>query len=586
MTGAHSASARSRAANRLLVRVGRRGGPWVPVLAVNALLVGAVEIALPAVLGRAIDGILELDGPGIWLVWLALLVAALVLGDLVEDVGISAATARSTAWLRHTSLRHILSVRLRSAERFPPGDLATRLVANTTEAGSVGPDVVGGVAALVPAIGATVALFLIDPWLGVTFAAGAPVLLFLLWAFAKDASELIERYLDTQGVIAGRLGRALSGARTIAAAGTTARETRRVLAPLPDLHRHGKGMWHAQTRITTQDLLLLSLLEVAVLAVAGLQLSRGLISAGDLLAASAYVALAATVSSAISTVTELVRNRASVARVGDLLSLQPVDYGNTGLPAAGGRMEFRDVTVSAGGRLLLDRVSLVVPARALVAVVGRSGSGKSLFARLAGRLVDPDDGEVLLDGVGLRQLDRRTLRSAVGYGFERPALIGDTLAAAISFGTVVPLDDEVSVAARAAHADDFIRRMPNGYQTLLADAPMSGGEVQRVGLARTFAHASRVLVLDDVAASLDTVTEHEISRALTGAMSDRTRVLVAHRASTAARADAVIWLDAGRLRAYGPHHELWLDPEYRALFDPLAAGGGAAPALAGARGGP
>ena len=337
MTGAHSASVRSRAANRLLVRVGRRGGQWVPVLSVNALLVGAVEIALPAVLGRAIDGILEMDGPGIWLVWLVLLVAALVLGDLVEDVGISAATARSTAWLRHTSLRHILSVRLRSAERFPPGDLATRLVANTTEAGSVGPDVVGGVAALVPAIGGTIALFLIDPWLGVTFAAGAPVLLFLLWAFAKDASELIERYLDTQGVIAGRLVRALSGARTIAAAGTTARETRRVLAPLPELHRHGTGMWHAQTRITTQDLLLLSLLEVAVLAVAGLQLSRGLISVGDLLAASAYVALAATVSSAISTVTELVQNRASVARVGDLLSLEPVDYGSTGLPAAGHR---------------------------------------------------------------------------------------------------------------------------------------------------------------------------------------------------------------------------------------------------------
>jgi len=558
----------------------------VPLLAVNAVLVGAVETALPAVLGRAIDGILELDDPGTWLVWLALLVAALVLGDLVEDVGISAATARSTAWLRHTSLRHILSVRLRSAERFPPGDLATRLVANTAEAGSVGPDVVGGVAALVPAIGATVALFLIDPWLGVTFVAGAPVLLFLLWAFAKDASELIERYLDTQGVIAGRLGHALSGARTIAAAGTTVRETRRVLAPLPDLHRHGTGMWHAQTRITTQDLLLLSLLEVAVLAVAGLQLSRGLISVGDLLAASAYVALAATVSSAISTVTGLVQNRASVARVGDLLSLQAVDYGSTGLPAGGGRIEFRDVTVSFGGRLLLDGVSLVVPARALVAVVGRSGAGKSLFARLAGRLVDPDDGEVLLDGVGLRQLDRRTLRTAVGYGFERPALIGDTLATAISFGTEVPVDEEVAVAARAAHADDFIRRMPNGYQTLLADAPMSGGEAQRVGLARTFAHTTRVLVLDDVAASLDTVTEHEISKALTGAMSDRTRVLVAHRASTAARADAVIWLDAGRLRAYGPHHELWLDPEYRALFDPLAAGGGAALALAGSRGAP
>lgn len=96
---------------------------------------------------------------------------------------------------------------------------------------------------------------------------------------------------------------------------------------------------------------------------------------------------------------------------------------------------------------------------------------------------------------------------------------------------------------------------------------MSGGELQRLGLARTFAHANRVLVLDDVAASLDTVTDHEISKVLTVAMADRTRVLVAHRASTAARADAVIWLDGAAIRAVAPHHELWADPDYRALFE-------------------
>jgi ATP-binding cassette, subfamily B, bacterial len=126
----------------------------------------------------------------------------------------------------------------------------------------------------------------------------------------------------------------------------------------------------------------------------------------------------------------------------------------------------------------------------------------------------------------------------------------------------------VEEAARAARADGFIRRLPQGYATPLAQAPMSGGEVQRVGLARTFAHAGHVIVLDDVAASLDTVTEHHISRVLTGALGDRTRVIVAHRASTAARTDSVAWLDHGRLRAMAPHDELWRDPEYRALFEP------------------
>src|SRR5205823_4710137 len=129
------------------------------------------------------------------------------------------------------------------------------------------------------------------------------------------------------------------------------------------------------------------------------------------------------------------------------------------------------------------------------------------------------------------------LRGAVGYGFERPALFGKTLAEAIAFGSNKPSPEQVVAAARAARADDFIRRMPEAYQTAVVDAPMSGGEAQRIGLARAFAHAGRVIVLDDVAASLDTVTEHHISNILTEAFADRTRIVVAHRASTAARSD-------------------------------------------------
>jgi ATP-binding cassette subfamily B protein len=210
----------------------------------------------------------------------------------------------------------------------------------------------------------------------------------------------------------------------------------------------------------------------------------------------------------------------------------------------------------------------VVPAGALVAVVGRSGSGKSLLAALVGRLVDPDEGDVLLDGVPLREIDRGELRRAVGYGFARPALFGETVADAIAFGVDAPPAEQLEEAARAARADGFIRLLPDGYATPLAQAPMSGGETQRVGLARTFAHAGRVVVLDDVAASLDTVTEHHISGVLTGALGDRTRLVVAHRASTVAQMDAVIWLDRGGVRAMAPHRELWQNPEYRGLFEP------------------
>lgn len=234
--------------------------------------------------------------------------------------------------------------------------------------------------------------------------------------------------------------------------------------------------------------------------------------------------------------------------------------------AGQGRLELCSVTVRRGGRALLDGVDLVVPGGSTLAVVGRSGAGKSLLAAVAGRLVDPDEGEVRLDGVPLRELDRRELRRAIVHAFARPALLGDSVEDTIAFGVPRPSPARVREAARAAHADAFVRRLPDGYATPCADAPLSGGEAQRLGLARAFARDSRLLVLDDALSSLDTVTEHHITDALLRPATGGTRLLIAHRATTAARADAVAWLDGGRVRAVGPHAELWRTAGYRELF--------------------
>ena len=561
-----------RDADRLLVAVARHGGPWLVVLAVTALAIAAAETALPAVMGRAFDAVVG-DGPRSWVSWFGLLLVFLVVCEMLDDLAVGATTARSTSWLRRSVLRHVLAMGPRRAERFSAGDVVSRLVGNAADSGEVARDLVRAVANLVPGIGGAVALALIDPWLCLTFLAGLPVLAVLLRTFARDASDAADRYLEVQGTIAGRLVDALSGARTIAAAGTVDREVGRVLAPVPELHRHGMGMWRAQTKMAAQDALVVPLLEILVLAVAGVQLVRGRLTPGEMLAAGQYVVLATTVGSAVDVVGRLARARAGAGRAAEVLGQPPMPYGTARLPAGPGEIEFRAVTVRAGGAPVLDGLDLVVPGGALVAVVGPSGAGKSLLAALAGRLIDPDQGEVRLDGMALPLVDRHQLRQEVTYGFERPALIGDTLADVIAFGARTPAPEEVVAAARAAEADAFIRRMPDGYRTRLADAPMSGGEVQRLGLARAFAHAGRVVILDDVAASLDTVTEHHVRRVLTGELGDRTRLVVAHRASTATRADVVVWLDSGRVRGVGPHHELRSDPDYRALFDPAHQAG-------------
>ena len=552
--------------DRLLAGVARRSGPSIALLALTALLIAVAETALPAFVGRAFDAITG-NAPQVWVTRCALLIGLLALCDSVDDLVVGAVTARSTARFRHRVLRHLLAVGPRAAHRLSAGDLASRLVSNTADVGALAPNVVRAAANLVPAVGGVVALALIDPWLAATFLVGMPIFVLLLRAFARDATDIASRYLDVQGRIAGRLADALAGSRTIAAAGTAQREVDRVLEPLPELHRHGVEMWRSQLRISVQDAVLVPLMEIVVLAVAGFQLSRGRISPGEMLAAAQYVLLASTLGSAVNLVARLARARAAAERVAAVLDEVPVAYGDDVLPAGPGQVELRAVTVLADGVPILGDVSLVVPGGTLAAVVGRSGSGKSLLAALLGRLVDPDQGEVLLDGVELRNLRCGELRRAVAYGFERPVLLGDTLEQVIGFGHERIGRDEVVDAARAAEADGFIRRMPQGYETPLGDAPMSGGEVQRLGLARAFAHGGRVLVLDDVAASLDTVTEHSIRQVLTGQLADRTRIVVAHRASTAASADVVIWLDGHRVRATASHQELWRDPAYRQLFE-------------------
>ncbi|MGH3822631.1 MAG: ATP-binding cassette domain-containing protein, partial [Pseudonocardiaceae bacterium] len=295
--------------------------------------------------------------------------------------------------------------------------------------------------------------------------------------------------------------------------------------------------------------------------------------------------LAAGIGSAMGYLNKLSRARAGGRRAAEVLAEPVTRYGQGRLPESshggGGRLEFRGVRVCAGGEPVIDGLDLVIPAGATVAVVGRSGAGKSLLAAVAGRLADPEQGQVLLDGVALPELSRAQLRSAVGFAFERPALIGDTIEEVINFGSRSRTRANVREAAATARADTFVERLPQGYATELAAAPLSGGELQRLGLARAFARPYRVLVLDDATSSLDTVTEQQVGAVLTntvltntalaGGDRGQTRLIIAHRAATAARTDLVAWLDQGRVRSLRPHRELWRDPDYRALFGAEAA---------------
>ncbi|MEV7085981.1 ABC transporter ATP-binding protein [Streptomyces sp. NPDC093085] len=546
-------------------------GGTAAVLVCSAASAGAA-LALPAVVGATLDVLLSGEpraghGPGGWLALCALVVAAEVVLDALVALAGGATSARATGWLRGRALTGLLAASPEEGGRLPPGDVATRLSANATEAGTAPVSAAGLAASLLAPAGALGALFLIDRWTALAFLAGVPLLLLLLRAFARGSSDSVARYQRVQADIASRLLEALGGARTIAAAGTTAAERARILAPLPELGVQGRRMWAVHGRAVAHSGVLLPLLTTGVVAVGGVRLASGALSVGELLAVSRYAALAAGVGAAAGVLGALVRAGAAARRTAGLVALPALEHGTERLPEGGpGALALRGVRVVRDGRALLDGVDLELPGGVSAAVVGRSGAGKSTLAAVAGRLTAPDAGVVLLDGVRLERVDRTELRREVGYAFERPVLSGATIGEALARGVDRAPADAVLAAARAAGADAFVRLLPHGYDTPRTEAPLSGGELQRLGLARAFAHAGRLLILDDATSSLDTVTEHQVARALATEVRASTRLIVAHRLSSAARADLVVWLESGRVRAVAPHPELWRSPEYRALF--------------------
>ncbi|MFF4990000.1 ABC transporter ATP-binding protein [Streptosporangium saharense] len=553
-----------RTADRLVVRTLGHSGPWLYVLVFTSLAGSLGELALPYVLGRTVDTLVA-AGPAsrTWLVTCGSVVVLIALCDILGVWAAGGGGARATRWLRLRILRHVLGVGPAMTRRFPEGDLVTRMGVNADETGRGPESIVTGAALLVPTLGGLVALVLIDVWLALTLVAGLVLIALVLRAFLSTTTSLAGDYQRTQADIAARLVDALSGARTIAAAGTEERERARVLDALPRLRAHAMDMWRTNAQAGVRAGAVVPLLEVAVLGVGGLRLAAGDLTAGELYAAARYVVLGAGLGAALGHVARLARARAAAGRLAELTEVPVTAHGGLPLPEGPGTLELRGV--SAG---VLSGIDLVVPGGSSVAVVGRSGAGKSRLAALAGRLADPEAGRVSLDGVPLPELSAEALGAAVGYAFERPVLPGETISDAIGLGVADAEDREsvVRAAARAACADGFVRRLPLGYGTPLREAPMSGGERQRLGLARAFAHGRRLLVLDDATSSLDTVTERQVSRALAGELRGRTRLIVAHRAATAAAADLVVWLEEGRMRACDTHARLWRDPAYRAVF--------------------
>jgi ATP-binding cassette subfamily B protein len=229
-----------------------------------------------------------------------------------------------------------------------------------------------------------------------------------------------------------------------------------------------------------------------------------------------------------------------------------------------GRVEFRNVSFSyEGAQPALRDVSVVVEPGQMIGLCGPSGAGKSTFVNLLCRFYDVTDGQILIDGIDIRDYDVKWLRRQTGMVLQEPYLFHGTIADNIRYGKPDATEAEIIRAAKAANAHDFIVGLPDGYDTMVGERgqSLSGGERQRVSIARAILHDPKLLILDEATSSVDTETEKQIQQALDRLVEGRTTFAIAHRLSTLQAADRLIVLEAGKIVEEGVHSDLVTKPE-------------------------
>ncbi|UCM88140.1 ABC transporter ATP-binding protein [Streptomyces marincola] len=567
--------------DRLLARLLRGTRALTALYLVAAAASAATALLLPAALAAAVNAAVGRTSATTPVVLTVLLLAIAALAEVAAELAQVRTSTRGAAWLRHDLLRHMVRLDLRGQRRFPAGDVLSRLLQSTSQTANLVPTVVGGLMSGLVSVGAIAALFLIDPGSGLIFLLGAPVVWLVAKGFFHRTTALTEGYQRAHGELAGRFLEAVRGIRTIRAAGTADRETERVLEPLPRLRLHGERFWLAQRDAGWRISLVVPVLQIGVLATAGHGVASGRLAPGDLLAVTGYLGQAFGVFAQIGVIASLGQVRGSANRIREVLAAPPAPSGSRAFPPGGGALRLSGVRVLADGKPLLDGVDAELPAGSEVAVVGESGTGKSTLAALAGGLLHPDAGTVTLDGVDLAAADPAALRREIACAFERPVLLGATVRDAIGYGDEPVDGTALARGLRDSGAREFVSKLPRQLDTPLGDLRASGGEYQRLGLARAFCRNARLLVLDDATSSVDVITERRIARALRN--HPATRLVVTHRVSTAARADLVLWLHEGSVAAVGPHSELLALPGYAALFGEAVGSAGQARETTGAR---
>jgi ATP-binding cassette, subfamily B, bacterial len=553
---------------RLIPYVARYRGRALAALA--ALTVAALTtLIVPVAVRRMIDfgfsdeAVQLIDS---YFAVMILIVAVLAISSALRYYLVTTLGERIVADLRSDVFAHLTRLSSAYFDAARTGEIVSRLTADTTQIKSaVGASVSIALRNLVLFLGGATMMVVTSPRLSLFVLGAIPVIVLPLVGFGRAVRKRGRAAQDTLADASGYADELIGAMRTLQAFTNEKLAQSRFAAAVEQAYAAARGATKTRAVLTAVTIFLVFASVVVVLWVGAQDVLSGSITPGRLGQFVLYAVFAAGGLGELSQVWgEIAQVSGAAERLFEILGVEPqikAPLRPVALPKPNGEVEFHDVVFAYPGRPnvpVLDRLSFRVASGEKLALVGPSGAGKSTVFQLILRFYDPVSGSISFDGVRLTDADTTALRSRIALVPQDAVVFGTSVRENIQFGRPDASDAEIEKAAEAAHASEFIRKLPQGYATPVGErgVTLSGGQRQRIAIARAILRKAPLLLLDEATSSLDAESETLVQQALKRLMLNRTSIVIAHRLATVQSCDRILVLDHGRIVEEGTHTSL------------------------------